>query len=108
LPLSIDVSVDDDGAEKLQVIRIRPDEAGLVAISYAVEKNALVRRSGERDDDRLIMLVDVTEFGLRLLTIGGWIRSRDFQRNRSVGPVTAVEIAIERADGERYVKVLAL
>jgi general secretion pathway protein J len=108
LPLSIQVVVEEDGGEQLQIIRTRVDGPGLLAVSYSLEEGDLVRRSGEEAEDHVIMLAGVERFGLRLLAGGEWLDPGPGEPLKGGVPVTAMEIAVERIGGERYVLVLAL
>jgi len=107
LPLSMQVVAEEENDEQLRVIRTRPDAPGLLAVSYSVEDGDLVRQAGEREEDRLTMLAGVKRLGLRLLAGGGWLSPRQPELVKA-GVVTAIEVTVERMDGELYVLVLAL
>jgi len=111
LPLAMSVVPTPAGAE-LEVLRAVPAGAALeavVPVTYRLGRDGLVRTSAGAD---VLLLPGVTRLQIRLYAGGFWV---DPGAAQSVIPAvrpftraTALEIALEDANGARYVKVLAL
>lgn len=110
LPLALQVATDDQGQVRLRVLRRHPDSRGARDVTYAVENSRLVRRlaaeDATRDADIVPVLDAVLRLGVRFLVDGQWVEPRLLQRAAS--RATAIELAIEREGGERYLQVLQL
>lgn len=111
LPFALDVVAEDGGQVRLSILRRFPVTYGVRSVTWQVDEEGwLVRRlaaAGETDDaDIVVMLDGVRQLGVRFLVEGQWIEPRML---RIAGArARAVEFAIERDDGERYVQVLPL
>lgn len=110
LPRALQVSTDDEGQVLLRVLRRHPGLRGARDIEYAVDHGRLVRRLAADepggDADVVTMLDAVLRLGVRLLVGGQWVEPRLLQRAGS--RAMAIELAIEREGGERYLQVLQL
>jgi type II secretion system protein J len=108
LPLAIDISGDTKGNARLTLLRMYRGASRNVI--YIVDGTELVRHSSSEDPagdrDSVLMLGEVQRLEVRLLIDGRWTEPRE----SSAGGrrASAVEIAIERSSGERYVEVLQL
>ena len=110
LPLALQVATDEEGQVRLRVLRRYPGLRGARDVTYDVEDFLLVRRLAAEDAsgnaDTVPLLDAVLRLGVRFLVEGQWVEPRLLQ---STGRrATAIELAIEREDGERYVQVLQL
>jgi general secretion pathway protein J len=110
LPLALQVATDEEGRVRLRVLRRLPGALGVRYVTYAVEGSKLMRylaaEDAKRDPDAVLMLDAVRRMDVRFLVAGQWAASRLVQNARS--RATAIEFAIERESGERYVEVLQL
>jgi len=110
LPNAINIATDKNRDQRVSLFRIRPDSPGAETVIYSVRSDELVR-SVSTDDaaatTSVTMLGGVREFRVRLLSSGGWVEPNAF--DESAGErARAIEIAIERTGGERYIRVLPL
>lgn len=111
LPLALRFS-DDEGRERIRVLRTYPGTLGARAVEYAVENSQLVRHlqdaSGTHDFDRVPMLDAVRGFEIRVLVDGRWMAPLSLEARASGARATALRLTIERRSGERYVQVLQI
>jgi general secretion pathway protein J len=110
LPYALQVADSDDGRPSVTILRTFTDAPGARSVTWNVTDSQLIRRlapvEAGGDADTINMLDAVERMQVRLLAGGTWIEPRQF---RDVGRrAAAIEIAIERANGERYVQVLQL
>lgn len=110
LPLALQVATDEEGRVRLRVLRRLPGALGVRYVTYAVEGSKLMRylaaEDAKRDPDAVLMLDAVRRMDIRFLVAGQWATSGLLQNARS--RAMAIELAIERESGERYVEVLQL
>ena len=110
LPLALELS-EDEGGDKIAVLRTLSGIPGARTVFYAVEGTQLVRHlsdeTGQRDADRVAMLDAVRSLEIRLLVDGQWVTLE--QTNAATGVrATAIRFTIERNDGASYVQVLQI
>lgn len=113
LPLAIELALDLRGHPAIAVLRPRAAASGVERITYVVEGDRLARLGSAVEaggEGARVELVDgVRSFGVRLLLAGGWTDLRAFlDAGLGSGRVSALEVSIERAPGERYVQVVEL
>lgn len=112
LPLALELGLDASGNQTVQVLRARSDAPGTWRVAYDVEADRLMRRVSDAAKggsvDSVVMLEAVHGLQVRLLLPSGWVEPRALLGGAAVGRVAALELAIERGGGERYVEVLAL
>ena len=120
LPASIAVSVADNGAVALEIIRIAPQAAGPARaqrIVYRIADASLTRSASPAGTDwpvaaaaePLAVLPGARRLAVRVYAGGFW--SEAGTGDVGVQPparATGLEVAIEDADGARYVRVFAL
>ncbi|HUU71147.1 MAG TPA: prepilin-type N-terminal cleavage/methylation domain-containing protein [Burkholderiales bacterium] len=107
LPGSMTIAADDESHQRVTILRRHPDRAGTVRTSYRLDQGQLVRLSVSREyaqPDRVLLLRDIAAFRTRLLSQSGWQDVRELQDARAL----AIEISIERDNGERYTKIMPL
>jgi len=110
LPYAINIETDSNQNHRVSLFRSRPVSPGAQTVVYSMRSEALVRtvsieNQGETTD--VTMLGDVREFQVRLLLSGAWVAPSVFDETAN-DRARAIEIAIERASGERYIRVIAL
>jgi len=110
LPYAINIETDSNQNHRVSLFRSRPVSPGAQTVVYSMRSEALVRtvsieNQGETTD--VTMLGDVREFQVRLLLSGAWVAPNVFDETAN-DRARAIEIAIERASGERYIRVIAL
>lgn len=96
LPTSIGV-----GANTLEVLRFAPQAGGTARVQrvvYRIADGALTRND-------VTLLPGAKRLGVRIHTGGGWAELSDVPPSARA---TGLEVAIEAADGARYVRVFAL
>lgn len=97
LPASIRVG---EGAS-LEIVRFAPQPSGaarLQRVVYRIAEGGLAR-------DSLVLLPAAKRFSVRVHTGGGWTELTDMP---PAAKATGLEVAIETADGARYVRVFIL
>jgi general secretion pathway protein J len=110
LPYAMNVTIDSQQHHRVSVIRARPEGAGAQTVVYSLRATQFVRSvsaEGAGTMTSVVMLGDVRAFRVRLLILGGWVAADVFDATVSER-ARAIEIVIERASGERYVRVLPL
>ena len=110
LPYAINIDTDSNQDHRVSLFRTRPDSPGAQTVIYSVRSQELVRTVSTEDADAttsVVMLGDVREFRVRLLSTGGWVAPNVFDETAGER-ARAIEIAIERGSGERYIRVLPL
>jgi general secretion pathway protein J len=111
LPLALRVASAGEGRDALDVLRFDAG-AAVLAVGYAVEEDWLVRRAqgagGSPPAPPVRLLAQVRRFDVRVLLGGQWTAPEQIPSRLSAGAATAMQITLERADGARYVEVLAL
>ena len=110
LPYAINIETDSNQNHRLSLFRSRPESPGAQTVVYSMRSEELVRtvsieNQGETTD--VTMLGDVREFQVRLLLSGAWVAPNVFDETAN-DRARAIEIAIERASGERYIRVIPL
>jgi general secretion pathway protein J len=109
LPLALQLS-QDEGRDKIAVLRTLSGTQGARTVLYAVEDAQLVRHlsdeTGKSDADRVPMLDAVRSLEIRLLVQGQWATPE--QMDAAGLRATAIRFTIERNDGARYVQVLQI
>ncbi|MEO8040720.1 MAG: prepilin-type N-terminal cleavage/methylation domain-containing protein [Betaproteobacteria bacterium] len=119
LPLALELTEDDEGRQRVRVIRLRPAAPGAINVVWAVERDRLTRTTlpvdanaaGAADalPDRVDLLSPVERLEVRVLLPGGWTDLKSYARaGLGAGRVGALEITLERAAGEKFVRVIAL
>ena len=110
LPLALQLS-QDEGRDRIAVMRTLSGTQGARTVLYAVEDAQLVRHlsdeTGKRDADRVPMLDAVRSLEIRLLVGGQWTTAEQMDAAPGVR-ATAIRFTIERNDGARYVQVLQI
>jgi hypothetical protein len=110
LPYAINIETDSNLDHRVSVFRTRPESPGAQTVIYSVRNQELVRSVFIDDPEAatsVVMLGDVREFRVRLLSAGGWVAPDAFDESVN-DRAQAIEIAIERGSGERYIRVLPL
>ncbi len=110
LPYAISIDADSNQDHRISLFRSRPVSPGAQTVVYSMRSEELVRTvfiedSGETTS--VAMLGDVREFHVRLLLSAGWVAPNVFDETAN-DRARAIEIAIERAGGERYIRVIPL
>lgn len=110
LPYAINIETDSNQNHRVSLFRSRPESPGAQTVVYSMRSEELVRtvsieNQGETTD--VTMLGDVREFQVRLLLSGAWVAPNVFDETAN-DRARAIEIAIERASGERYIRVIPL
>ena len=116
LPLALELTEDTEGRQRVRVIRLRPAAPGAVSVVWAVERDRLTRTTLPMDAsavdataDRVELLSPVQRLQVRVLLPGGWADLESYARaGVGAGRVGALEITLERAAGEKFVRVIAL
>lgn len=113
LPIALELAIDDSGRSGLAVLRARADLPGAERVTYLVDGDVLARvatPTAAGGEAKRVELVDgVRAFGLRVLLATGWADLRAYlDAGLAGGRVAAIEMSIERSDGERYVQVVEL
>lgn len=112
LPLALQFAADDDGRERITVLRTQPGTREARAVVYAVEDSQLVRHladaSGKQDIDRVKMLDAVHSLEIRVLVDGQWTAPLLLEAAAGGGRATAIRFTIERNGGAQYVQVLQI
>lgn len=110
LPFAMNVATDDSGQIRFRVLRTHPAIHGVHSVTYSVDGSRLMRNldgaDGSPDADAVPMLESVRQLNLRFLVDGRWVEARLLET--LAARAMAVEIAIERQNGERYVQVLQI
>ena len=107
LPGSMTIAFDDESRQRVTILRRHPDGVGTVRASYALDDDQLFRVSVSQasvQPDRVLLLDHIAAFRARFLSQRGWVDVRELQGARAL----AIEISIERINGERYTKVMPL
>jgi hypothetical protein len=107
MPRSIAIANDGQPREGVTIVRRHPGGIGVQTVVYTVRGNELVRMSANNTDvepDRVVMLDQVERFETRMLSQGVWTELAA----QAQGRVTAIEIAVSRNNGDRYVAVLPI
>ena len=110
LPYAINIDIDSNEDHRISLFRSRPVSPGAQTVVYAMRSEELVRTVSIEDPGEttsVVMLGDVHEFRVRLLLSGGWVAPNVFVATAN-DRARASEIAIERASGERYIRVIPL
>jgi general secretion pathway protein J len=110
LPHAINISTDRNRDNRVSLFRTRPESPGAQTVAYFVRSEELVRSVSIEDEDTttsVTMLGDVREFRVRLLLSGNWVAPNELDETVT-GRAQAIEVAIERAGGERYLRILPL
>ena len=111
LPLAVQLGSNGEGRDSLSVLRTHAGEPAR-GVTYALEDEWLVRRlgsaPGQRDAEPVRLLDSVRRFEVRVLMGSRWTAPEDVPSNIAAGAASAIQIAIERTSGARYVQVLAL
>ena len=110
LPYAINIDIDSNEDHRISLFRSRPVSPGAQTVVYAMRREELVRTVSIEDPGEttsVVMLGDVREFQVRLLLSGGWVAPNVFDETAN-DRARAIEIAIERASGERYIRVIPL
>lgn len=107
LPLALQLSSAGEGRDALEVLRL---ESGAIArgVRYAVEDGWLLRRLDLPGSAPVHLLPQVRRFDVRVLMGGQWTAPAQIRTRLDAGIASAIQIAIEREGGARYVQVLAL
>lgn len=112
LPLALRFSADDEGRERIAVLRTLSGIQGARSVVYAVEDSQLVRHlvdeSGKRDMDRVPMLDSVHSLEMRVLVGGQWAAPLTLDAVAGGARATAIRFTIERESGAKYVEVLQI
>jgi general secretion pathway protein J len=110
LPYSMDIAVQSDKNQRVSIFRTFPQSPGGQTVTYYLRTSDLMRTVSVEStgaSTSVAMLSEVREFHTRYLLGGGWVTADAL--NATPGErARAIEIAIERASGERYVRVLPL
>lgn len=120
LPASIAVTTTEDGAVVLEIVRIAPRDGGAARaqrIAYRIADEALTRSVSPAGTDLPVaqaagpveLLPGARRLGVRTFAGGFW--SEQGSGDVGVQPptrATGLEVAIDGADGARYVRVFAL
>jgi general secretion pathway protein J len=110
LPRAVKVFVGAEGNIRLDVLRRLPSPHGVRNVAYSVKGSSLVRQllTGDeaRDEDSVVMLEAVRRMDVRLLIGGRWVPAS--RVTPGSGRAAAIEVAIERENGERYDQILQL
>jgi general secretion pathway protein J len=110
LPYAIDITTDINRDNRVSLFRTRPESPGAQTVVYSLRSEELVRTVSTEDPGAttsVTMLGDVREFRVRLLLSGAW-KAPSAVDETSSERARAIEIAIERAGGERYIRVLPI
>jgi general secretion pathway protein J len=112
LPLALQFAADDEGRERISVLRMQPGTREARTVVYAVEDSQLVRHladaSGKRDIDRVKMLDAVHSLEIRVLVDGQWTAPLLLDAVAGGVHATAIRFTIERNGGAQYVQVLQI
>jgi general secretion pathway protein J len=112
LPLALQFAADDEGRERISVLRTQPGTREARTVVYAVENSQLVRRladaSGKQDIDRVKMLDFVHSLEIRVLVDGQWTAPLLLDAATGGARATAIRFTIERNSGTQYVEVLQI
>jgi general secretion pathway protein J len=110
LPHALQVTANDEGDIWMSVTRRYPGVHGVRSVSYALEGSVLMRQLSpvdrSKNPDAVAMLDSVSRLEVRFLVDGLWIEARRLQT--TAGRARAMEFAIERLNGDRYVQILQL
>lgn len=110
LPYSMNVVVDSSENQRLSVLRILPQGPGTQTITYYLRTNELMRTVSSQSSDastNVMMLSDVSDFRSRFLLTSGWVGADNLEITANER-ARAIEVVLERGNGERYLKVLPL
>ena len=110
LPYAINIDIDSNKDQRISLFRSRPVSPGAQTVVYAMRSEELVRTvsiENQGEPTVVTMLGDVREFQVRLLLSGGWVAPNVIDETTN-DRARAIEIAIERANGERYIRVIPL
>lgn len=110
LPHSMNVVVESDNNQRVSVFRTLSQGPGTQTVTYYLRMTELMRTVSEESTGEVssvAMLGDVRDFRARLLLPGGWVNA-DVLEATAGERARAIEIAFERASGERYTRVLPL
>lgn len=110
LPYSMNVVVDSSENQRLSVLRILPQGPGTQTITYYLRTNELMRTVSSQSSDAstdVMMLSDVSDFRSRFLLTSGWVGADNLEITANER-ARAIEVVLERGNGERYLKVLPL
>jgi hypothetical protein len=103
------VAADEEGKVELRFVRSYPGVAGVQTVSYRLEEAALVRQVLAEDPEvtaDTVEMLELRRLEVRCLVDGGWVEA---QRLSTIsGRAVAIEVALERENGERYIQVLPL
>jgi len=110
LPYSMNVAVESDNNQRVSVFRTVSQGPGAQTVTYYLSATELMRTvsvESAGESTSVAMLNDVREFRARLLLPSGWVNVDALEATPGER-ARAIEIALERASGERYVRVLPL
>ena len=107
LPRSVAIVVDEESRQRITILRRHPVDGGTVRAQYSLDDDRLIRASVSQAyelPDRVALLDGIAGFRTRLLSQQGWVDVDAIGDSRAL----AIEISIERVNGERYRKVMPL
>ena len=110
LPYAITIDTDSNQNHRVSLFRSRPVSPGAQTVVYFMRSEELVRSVSIEDPGETTsveMLGDVREFQVRLLLSGSWVVPNVFDETAN-DRARAIEIAIERTSGERYMRIIPL
>jgi prepilin-type N-terminal cleavage/methylation domain-containing protein len=109
LPLAVSVTPGQDGRTELEILRVAPEGAmpsPAWRVLYRLDARGLVRKSGSGE---VLMLPGAAQLHIRVHAGGFWLEpGGGEQRLRPFMRANALEIAVDDAQGARYLRVLAL
>ena len=119
LPASITVSSSDTGVIAFEIVRIAPSTGGparVQRIVYRIADAALTRSASPAGTgwpvaaaaEPVALLPGARQFAVRVFSGGFWAQPGTGPVVQPVTRATGLEIAIDDADGARYVRVFAL
>ena len=110
LPYSMDVAVQSDKNQRVSVFRTFAQSPGGRTVTYSLRESDLMRTvviDSTGESSSVAMLDGVSEFRTRYLLRGGWVTADAIDATPG-DRARAIEIALERSSGERYLRILPL
>ena len=110
LPLAVSIIASGtDSNAALEILRVPPQGASVdghaLRVLYRLDARGLVRMSGATE---VVVLPGATHLHIRVHAGGFWVEPGRSPTARPFTHATALEVALEDAQGARYVKVLPL
>lgn len=109
LPRALKAETDGEGNIRLRVLRRHAGVHGARSVTYAVEDSWLMRHlsaEGSAGPTDTVSMLEASRLEVRFLVNGQWTDARRLRADDA--RAAAIELTIERENGERYIQVLQL